>query len=548
MAMTEIRPENDAEASIAAPASTLDSVLATGDHKVIGRLWIGAGALFLLAAFGLSTAAAVETLDLGGFSIVEDAGQYVQLWSFAREAILFAGIVPILVGLATYLTPLQVGSSALAFSRGAAAAFWSWLASTLLFVVAYIDNGGPAGGRLDGTVLWTLALAGMIGSIVWALICVATTVFGARAPGMSLDRVPVSTWSFTVFSVVGLFTLPVVMGQLLLAYIDTKYGYLPTSGDRISLVSIADTFSLAPAIYWIAVPTLGLAAEMIAVHTGRPLRFHRSILAALGFLGILSFGSELLSFGGRGRPIAFDNGFLVVGLLLAIVPTLGALALIGDSIKTGAFKVRTPMVAGLLAGVLSLVGIVVGALGTIAPIVSFIETITDESINLSSALTLNATAFHEGVRGLIIGAAAVAIIGAVHHWSIKIWGRNLSEPAGLLSVAAAALGAVLWGAGGLINGFLEAPLLMVSPDVDSNVEAVNFLTVAGTGLLSVAGALLLLNIAGAVAGRGATTEPWSGLTLEWSTTSPPPVGNFAEMPIVNSASPLADAAAQEDQA
>lgn len=545
MAMTETRPETDAPTAGVASPTTPESVLASGDHKVIGRLWIVSGAVFLLAALAVSAVAAAETLDLGGFAIVEDAGEFVQLWSLGREALMFAGIVPILVGLATYLTPLQVGSSALAFPRGAAAAFWCWLVSALVFVVAYIDNGGPAGGKVDGTVLWALALGGMLGSIVWALVCIATTLFGARAPGMSLDRVPVSAWGFTVFSVVGLFTLPVVMGQLLLGYIDTKYGYLPTEADRLSLVSIGNSFSFAPVIYWVSVPVLGVAADMIAVHSGRPVRFHRSVLASLGLLGILSFGMAVLSFGGRGRDVAFDNGLLVVGLLLAIVPTLSAMALIGDSLKSGSFKVRTPMVAGLIAGLLTLIGVVVGALGTISPIVSFIETITDESIGLSSALTLNTTAFHEGIRGLILGAAVVAVIGAVHHWSNKIWGRNLSEPLGLIGVGAAALGAVLWGAGGVINGFLEAPLVMVSDDVDSAVETLNLLTFAGAALLAVGAAILVVNIVGAMAGRGASTEPWRGFTLEWSTSSPPPPMNFTEMPIVNSATPLADR--QEDQ-
>ncbi|MEZ5225818.1 MAG: hypothetical protein R2710_03875 [Acidimicrobiales bacterium] len=187
------------------------------------------------------------------------------------------------------------------------------------------------------------------------------------------------------------------------------------------------------------------------------------------------------------------------------------------------------------------------ALGTIALIVGFVEKVADTDINLSSALTLNTTAFHDGVRGLILGAAVVAIIGAVHHWGHKIFGRNLSEPAGLAAVLASALGAVLWGIGGVINGFLEAPLFMIDADVDGNVETLNLLAVVGTALLTAGAALLLLNVLGALAGRGTSTEPWRGTTLEWSTTSPPPPGNFAEMPIVNSATPLADAA-QEDQA
>ncbi|MEZ5225817.1 MAG: cbb3-type cytochrome c oxidase subunit I [Acidimicrobiales bacterium] len=362
MAMTEIRPETEAAAGLAAPATTLDSVLGTGDHKVIGRLWIGTGALFLLAALAISAVAAVETLDLGGFSIVEDAGEFVQIYSLAREALFFAGIVPLLVGLATYLTPLQVGSSALAFSRGAAAAFWCWLASTIIFIVAYIDNGGPAGGRLDGTVLWTLSLAAMIGSIVWALVCVATTTLGARAPGMSLDRVPVSAWGLHRLlrrralrpsdrhgpAAPGLHRhqvrLPPHLGRPALARHDPRQQLQPRPGALLR-----------------SVPALGLAIDMIAVHSGRPVRFHRSVLAALGLLGIASFASELLSFGGRGRPVAFDNGLLVVGLLVAILPTLAALALVGDSIKSGGVKVTAPMTAALLAGLLTLLGVVVGA-------------------------------------------------------------------------------------------------------------------------------------------------------------------------------------------
>ncbi len=549
MALTETRPESEVSVTtVATPSSTLDSVLATGDHKLIGRMWIGAGTAFLLASLVVSAIAALEASDLSGFAIVDDAGQYVQLWSAGREALLFAGIAPILVGLATFITPLQVGSSSIAFPRGAAAAFWCWLVATLLLIVSYIDNGGPAGGRVDATVLWSLALAAMVGSIVWALVCVATTILGARAPGMSLERVPVSAWGFTVFSIVGIFALPIVMAQLLLAYLDTKYGYLPTADARGSLVTIGHSFSFAPTIYWIAVPTLGLAVEAIAVHVGRPVRFHRSVMASLGLLGIVAFTTELLAFAGRGRSVSPDNGLLVVALLVAILPALSVLGLVGDSVKTGKPRVGTPLVGGLLAGLLTLVGVIVGALGTIDPIIGFIEEVSGETINSSSALVLNGTAFHDGLRGIIVGAALIGIVVGVHHWAIKIWGRTLDDRLGLLTVLAAAAGAVTWGIGGVVAGFLEAPLIAVSPDVEDGVEAMNVISLVGIGLLAGAAGLLALNIVRAFAGRGSSAEPWRGLTLEWATDSPPVPGNFATMPSVRSATPLADiAATQEEQ-
>ncbi len=546
MALTETRPDSDATVSQVAPASTtLDSLLATGDHKVIGRLWIGAGSLFLLASLVLAAVAALETTDLGGFQIMEDAGQFVQVWSLGREALLFAGLAPIMVGLATFLTPLQVGSSSIAFPRGAAAAFWTWLVATILFVIAYVDNGGPGGGRLDSVVLWTVSLGAMVGAIVWALVCVATTILGARVPGMSLERVPVSAWAFCVFSLVGIFGLPVLMGELLLGYLDTKYGYLPTSTDRLSLLSIGNSASLAPALYWIAIPTLGLAVEAIGVHTGRAIRFHRSVMAAIGLFGILAFGADLLSFSGRGRDFSFDNGLLVFALLVAIVPALATLALAGDSLKAGSPKLRSPLIGALAAGLLTVLGVVVGALGTIDPIIGFIEDVSGNDINASSALVLNGTAFHEGLRAFVTGAAVVGAIAALQHWGHKIWGRSLSEGLGLLAVFAAAVGTLAWGIGGVGAGFLEAPLLMVDSDVKDGVELLNLVSVAGVVLLAAAAAITVVNVLGAFAGRGSSVEPWTGLTLEWATDSPPARSNFTSMPIVHSATPLADASSTE---
>jgi heme/copper-type cytochrome/quinol oxidase subunit 1 len=551
MAMTETRPETDATATGPAPVSpTLDAILATGDHKLIGRMWIASGSLFLLAAVVVSLIGAIETIDLASFSIVRNADGFAQLWSVGREGLMFAAVVPILVGLATYVVPLQVGSGSIAFPRGAAAAFWTWLVSAILFVVAYIDNGGPGGGRLDAVVIWSLALGGMIGAILWAMVCVATTVLGARAPGMTLERVPVSAWGFGVFSIVGLFGLPVLMAQLLLAFIDAKYGYLPTAADRVDLVGIGNSFSLAPSLYWVAIPALGIAVDAIAVQCARPVRFHRSVMAALGLLGIVSFGADVVGFGGRGRTIAFDNGVLVVALLVSVVPVLAILGLVGDALKSGSPKLRAPLVGGLLTGILALLGVVVGVLGTIDPIIGFIENLSGNNINASSALILNGTTFHDGVRALVMGAAIVGGITGLLHWGHKIWGRNLSEGLGLLSLVAVAAGSVLWAIGAVVNGFLEAPLLMVTTGANnSSVEALNLVSTIGLGLLAVGAALVVLNVAGAFAKRGSSTESWRGFTLEWATDSPPPVGNFAGMPTVESAYPLADGVSNvEDQA
>lgn len=550
MALTETRPETDVpEAQQVESTTAIERILSAGDHKDIGRLWIVSGVLLFIGALIVSAVAAFELSDAGDFAIVDDSGMFIQLWSAGRDFMMFAAAVPIIVGLATYLVPLQVGSSALAFSRGAAAAYWTWLLSTGILIAAYLDNGGPAGGKADGTVLWALALAGMLGSIIWALVCVATTLLGARTTGLRFEWVPVSAWSFFVFAVVGIVSLPIVMAQLLLGYLDVRYGYLPTASSRESLVGVMNTVSLAPALYWLGIPVLGIASDAIATHTGRPLRFPRTIMALLGLLGLLSASADLLGWGGRGRPIAFDNGVLVVVLLASVLPVLGTLALAGDSLKNGSFRLRTPLVAALLSGLVLLLAATAALIGLVQPIVGFIETLTDEPIDLATAWMVNGTIFHEGIRALVIGAVALGVIAGTHHWAHKIWGRAFDDRLGLLATLAAAAGAVLWGVPLVVAGFLEQPFLPSDGGtVEDGVEILNLLS--GVGALVLAGgvALLALSVLTASANRGSGVEPWIGTSLEWLTTSPPPLGNFAAAPVVHSPHPVLDAAAASEPA
>jgi len=543
MALTETRPETDPEvdAPAAVPAApTVDSVLGTGDHKTIGRLWIGGGLLFLVAGLVFDLLANAEIADLSGFAIADSQGQLTQFWSLGRDLLLFGGLIPVLIGIGTYVVPLQVGSSSIAFPRGAAAALWIWGIATIILVLAYIMNGGPGGGRVDYVVLWTLALGVMILALLWAMVCIATTVLGARATGMSLEMVPVTSWGFLVFATGSVLALPVLLGELVLAYIDVKFGFLATNESREGLVSIMNSVNLAPALYFIAVPVLAMTVDIIGVHTGRPARFHRSILAIIGLFGFLAYGADMLSFAWRGRPLALDNGLLVIATVACALPILLTLALAGESMAKGKAKINTPLAAALLSGVMLLAGAVTAILGTVDPIVSFIEDIFDTSINFS--FDIAGTSFHWGVRAFVVGAVALGIISGVHHWGHKIWGRSLDDRLGFLAVLATLGGTVAWGASSVVAGFLDQPGLPVSdPAGDSTVEIVNLVSAAGAGLVAAGMGLLLLNVLGVVAGRvGSAAEPWTGATLEWATASPPIPENFSPAPVVSSSTPLID--------
>jgi cytochrome c oxidase subunit 1 len=549
MAMTATRQETLASTA-GAPAvegADVEAVLGSGDHKTIGRLWIALSSLYLIGAAVLAVLAGIERIDLGSFDLVDDAEMYAQLWSLARESLLFLGVVPLLIGVATYVVPLQVGSSTLAFPRGAAGAFWSWLVSGVLLVVATVVNGGPGGGRQDFTSMWALAYAAVLISLLWALVCVCTTVLGLRASGMTLDRAPISAWSWLVFGTVAFATLPMMVAELALSYVRIRYGDLDSGAARVGLVAVTDTVSLAPGVLWFAIPVLGLLLEIVSAHAGAGLRQHRVAMSLVALFGVLAFGGHVLSFGTL-RQLPLDNGVRVVELLLVPLVVLATLGLAADTVRRGRPRLRSPLVAALVSGALLLLATLVVVLAQVEYVLRFIEELFDTSIDVPGWLTVSDTSMHDGVRVLVVGAALVAGIGGLLHWGHKIYGRALDERLGTATVGLVALGTALWGIADVVSGLLNQPREpFATADVKDGVEALNGAGTAGAAILALGLVLLAVNVVMSSLGRrGSVEEPWRGLTLEWATPSPPPAGNFLEPPVVRSVTPLADPAPGEE--
>lgn len=542
MALTDSPPETDAPAAERAVVGPDPSALGSGDHKTVGRLYIGSGALFLVVGLVLGVVANIERIDLGGYAVVEDGDMFAQLWDLSRLMVMFGGVVPIIVGLLIAVVPLQVGATTLAFPRGAAASYWTWMVGTSVALLSVILNGGPGGGQTDFTVLWVLAFGTMLAATCWALGCVGATVLGLRASGMTLDRVPFTSWSALMFSFLGLLALPVAMAELVLAYLQVRYGFLPL-GERQGLVGVMDSLTRSPSIGWIGLPILGIALDAIETHTEEPIKQRTIVLGAIGAMALFSFGGAVLAFSSFGRSIADDNALLVIDSAAVKLPPLVILGLGALSLKNGRFAFRTPLIAGVLAGGLMVKSLLIAALALLEPVIAFAADVLGQDWTVASWLQLGDSTLSEGVRALAMAAAVLAAIAGVHHWGHKLFGRALDDRLGILSALAAAGGGVLWGAAELIGSLIDPEIGILSGPTDDGVAALGVLGAAGAGLLAAGGLLLLLNTLGtALGGRGSAAEPWRGLTLEWATASPPPVGNFTEAPIVTSAQPLAQEA------
>ena len=524
MSVTETRPSSSPEVDVdeaAAPALEaeprgLTGWLTTVDHKRVGGLWIATAVLFLVVGSVIGGILGVERIDTG-FSILDDE-TFGQVYTFHGEVAVFGFLVPLFIGLATAVVPLQVGARSIAFPRLATLAYWSYLASAGLLCAAYVANGGPGGGDAVGVDLYLLALGAINVALCAALVPVLTTALALRAQGMTLLRTPLFTWSVVVGGGLTLLTAPVLVSQLIGLYVRSHFGDGFPAGGYESI----GWFSSVPQVYLLTVAAAGVAAEVIPPLTGSRLRSHAAAMVLLGALGVLGIGAYAQD------PDTFDD-LLYVGMgLAALLPALGLVGLLGDALRNGKPSPRAPLLLGAGALVLLFLGALVGAVQVIEP------------------LELQGTVWEAGQVHLVLyGAAVLGAFAGLWWWAPKLWGVHLGEWAGRGVFALTFFGALLLAAPDLVAGLLDdQPLLRPGPDGQDLTGVMNVLSAAG-GILGTLGILVALgDLLGNVVrrrGRPAPDDPWGAGTLEWATPSPPPPHNFAgPLPAVTSATPLLD--------
>ncbi len=524
MSMTETRPATGStsarvvaeQGSATAPAgpSGLHGWVSTADHKRVGRLYLVTAVAFLVVGSVVGAILGAERID-PGFEILDD-GTFGQVYSLHGEVAVFGFLVPFFVGLATYLVPLQVGAPGIAFPRGAALGYWTYVVSGLLLLAAYAADGGPLGGSDVGVDLHLLALIGLNLALCIGLVSVLTTAMAWRARGMTLLRTPLFTWSVVVGGGLTLLSSPVLVARLIEGYVAHHFG-------DVDLASV-DTgwFFAVPQVFVLALPAAGVAAEIVPVMARSRHRVHAAAVVILGIMGVLGFGAWAQ------LPERTDELVYVGFALAALLPALALVALLGDTARRGRLSLGAANLLALGAVIHLLLGALAGAAAAIEP------------------LELQGTVWQAAqVHYTLYGAATLGAFAALWYWSPKIWGVMLGELQGKVVFALTFFGAILLSAPDLVNGLVENQLL-ADPQLDDRGLriAMSAVSLVG-GVLGVLGILLvvgeLLGKVGRRQGTPASDDPWGGATLEWATSSPPPPGNFAApVPLVASATPLHD--------
>jgi heme/copper-type cytochrome/quinol oxidase subunit 1 len=525
-------PATSAPTDVGSALSSVAGWITTADHKKIGRLFLGTSLVGAVAVAVAGLLVAVERIDADGSSLLGASGAQRLMVAF-RVGLLFAVVLPALLGLAVAVVPLQLGARSLAFPRAALLGFYTWFAGVVLVVVSLAGDGGPTGADDDMVELFLLAigLLAIAATIVAATLVVS--VLTTRAPGMTIGRVPMLAWAALVGGVAIVVSMPVLLGDMIYLFIDHRNGKAAFGGTG-GIVDWAGWALTQPATYVLVIIAVGAAVDIVLTATGARTALRGAVLTGIGLTSVAGLAAVTqiqhdLPWEGDG----FFDGFgtkiadLIPYLFFNGLPVLGVLVVLGASAAT--LKIGRPRIGAAFVFAFTGLGMVlVGMLGHL--------------VQLVGPAALVGTAFEEGELVYIGYGALLVALGGLVHWGPKLWGRRLPGAPMLGLAALGLIGTVLASLPLYVAGFADQPAGVVGDfSYGGPQELWNLLTAVGHGLVLVT---VLLTVAIALRcftkGEVAGDDPWDGATLEWATSSPPPTDNFSDVHAVSSSEPLFD--------
>jgi heme/copper-type cytochrome/quinol oxidase subunit 1 len=507
------------------------AVFTSTDHKVIGRHYFAGGLLGLLTVVIVNVLIGVERLD--GGEITLDIEVIPQLLDAQRVGLVFAVMLPLTMGIAVGLVPLQLGARSIAFPRLTFAGFWMWFFGAIVTVVALVNNGGTLGGDSDMVGLFIAGLGLMAIGLTASAGAVATSILTTRAPGMTMRRVSPSSWAALVYSIGLVLVLPVFVGTLTYLFIDHRNARTGFGGNE-GIFTWAGWMFTQPATFLIAIPAIAMLAETLPVTFGRRTPARGLLFAGLGLVGVAAFAAitqqnlQNLPWSTSTSDLEDNVRDLVPYMLFNALPIAGMLLvlLVGLQTTRPAEGSRINVNPAVLFGFFGFGMVFVGMLGNL------LYAVDDAAVQ--------GTVFEEGSLVYIAYGTALGAMGALVHWAPKLWGRTVATlPATALALTGVAA-TILATFPLYIAGLLDQPAGVAYDDGD--LEIWNLLSLVGHALMALTVIAFGLVLLGSLRGRerGVADDPWYGQTIEWATTSPAPRHNYVDVPIIVSAEPMLD--------
>ncbi|HEY2289579.1 MAG TPA: cytochrome c oxidase subunit I [Thermoanaerobaculia bacterium] len=518
-------------------ASGLWGWLAEVDHTKIGVRYI-VTALIFFALGGIE--ALMMRVQLArpenGFL---NPDLYNEIFTTHGSTMMFLFAVPIMLGLGVYFVPLMVGTRNMAFPRLNAFSYYVYLIGGLFLYTAFFLNTGPDAGwfayvplsgpqfspgkRVD---VWAQMITFTEISSLAVAVNIVTTAFKQRAPGMSLNRIPIFVWAMIVTSFMVIFAMPAVMlSSLMLALdrlVDTHF-FNPAEGGDALLWQHLFWFFGHPEVYIIFIPATGIVSTILAPFTRREVFGYMALVLSLVATGFIGFGLWVHHMFATGLPQLGQSFFTAASIMIAIPSGVQIFCWLA-TLWGGRLRFKVPLLYVLAFIFTFVIGGLTGVMLAAVPL--------DLQVHDTFFVVAH---FHY----VLIGGAVFPLLGGLFYWYPKITGRMPSEALGKLSFWLVFLGFQITFFPQHILGLEGMPRRVYTYLPETGWGDLNLLSTVGAFVLGLGVLVFVINmIASKVSGLPAGDDPWGSDTLEWSTSSPPPPYNFQYIPTVGARAAL----------
>jgi len=508
--------------------------LTSVDHKKIGVMYILVALVMLLRGFADAIMMRTQqALAHGGSEGYLPPHHYDQIFTAHGTIMIFFVAMPLVVGLMNIVTPLQIGARDVAFPFLNSLSFWLFVVGVLLtnvslFVGEFAMTGWVAYPPLSGIeyspgvgvdyYIWALQISG-IGTLLTG-VNFFVTIIKMRAPGMTLMKMPIFTWTILCTSVIICGAFPIltaVLGMLTLdRYLDFHFFTNEAGGNPMMYVNLLWAWG-HPEVYILILPAFGVFSEVTAVFARKRLFGYASMVWATVAITVLSFVVWLHHFFTMGSG-ASVNAFFGIATMIIAIPTGVKIFTWLFTMYRGRLEFTTPILWTLGFIITFSIGGMTGVLLAV-PGADFL---------LHNSLFLIAH-FHN----VIIGGAVFGYMAGIAFWFPKAFGFRLHEGWGKASFWFWIIGFYLAFMPLYVLGFMGMTRRL---NQVTNPEWVpwTYVAVCGAALIGLGILCTLIQFAVSIIKRkelaDVTGDPWDARTLEWSTSSPPPFYNFAVTP------------------
>jgi len=523
----------------------------TTDHKKLGIMYMVTAFFFFLV--GGVDALLIRTQLAQPNGKVLSPEVYNQIFTMHAVTMIFLFVMPTLTGLGNYIVPLMIGARDMAFPRLNAFGYWVvlfgglFLTSSFLFGAApnagwfayapLTELSGPGTTSCGNAVLctpgpnmdfWALGILMLGISSIAGSINFVVTILKLRAPGMTINRMPLFTWMTLITAFLLLFSLPsVTMASILILldrHLGTHFYVAGFGGDPLLWQHLFWSFG-HPEVYILILPAFGIISEVLPVFARKPI-FGYTFIAwsgvAIGFLSFTVWAHHMFAVG---LPLVAQAFFATSTTLIAIPTAVKIFNWIG-TIYGGKLSFKAPMLFALGFIAMFLIG---GLNGAALAIVPFDYQVTDTYFVVAH------------LHYVLFGGTIFGIFAGIFYWFPKITGKLMNERLAQVQFWLMLIGVNLTFFPMHILGLLGMPRRIYTYPGNLGWNELNLIATIGAFTLGVAILVFIWNFVVTLrSGEAAGTDPWNAFTLEWDTDSPPKPYNFLEIPTVRSRRPFYD--------